>query len=111
MGTDRHVEIAFGQVIGATNDRDAGVVDENVVRTERRCDVIDQFSDGGSLRYVGRGGNRTAAHVLDLRDNRLGLIGAFPIVDRDGSTGFGQRDRNRSPNAARGTRHQRNVAG
>ena len=33
---DRRVEIAFGQVIDATDDRDARIVDENVNRTERR---------------------------------------------------------------------------
>jgi hypothetical protein len=42
--------------------------------------------------------------------NRIGFTGAFPIVDGDGGAGFGERHGNRSPDAARRARHQRNAA-
>ena len=73
--------------------------------------MIDHFGDGRSLRYVGGDRDRAAAHVLDLLYDCLGIIGAFPIVDRNRSTGFGERDGNSSPDATGRARHQGNVAG
>jgi hypothetical protein len=108
---DRQIEIAFGEVVDATDDGDAGIVDEDVNRAERRSDVSNHFCDAGGLRHVGGDGDRAATYILDLPDNCLGIIGTFPIVDRDGDAGFGERDGNRRSDAAGCTGHQGNVAG
>ena len=73
--------------------------------------MINHPCDGGGLRYVGGNGDRAATHASDLPNNRLGIIGAFPIIDCDGGTGFGERDGNRSSDATGRTRHQGNMAG
>jgi hypothetical protein len=63
------------------------------------------------LRYVGGNGDCAATHALDLPNNHLGIIGAFPIIDCDGGAGFGERHGNRRSDAAGCTGHQGNVAG
>jgi hypothetical protein len=71
--------------------------------------VIDHFCDGCGLRYVGGDRDGAAADVLDFRDHRIGFSSAFPVVDRDGNAGLGERNGNCGPDAARRTRHQRNA--
>ena len=107
---DGLVKIAFGQVIDAANDRHACIVDENVAWTQRRGDVINHLCHGGRLRHVGGDSNRAATHAFDLCHHRIGCTGFFPIVDRDGGTGFSERDGDGSSDATRCARHQRNVA-
>src|SRR5882724_10690292 len=65
------IEVAFGEVIDASNDRQPGVVDENVDGTQRRACEIDHLRDGDGLRYVGGDPGRTATEFPDLRDNRF----------------------------------------
>ena len=107
---DSLVELALGEVIDAAHDRDAGVVDENVDRAERRGDLVDHPCDGRGLRYVGRGGDRPAALALDAGDDRVGFGGAFAVVHRDGCAGFGEGGCDRSADAARGACDERNAA-
>jgi hypothetical protein len=107
---DGPIELAFGEVIDAAHDGYAGIVDQNVDRTECRSDAIDHRCDGGGLRHVGRDRDRATACLLDVSHNRVGLIGVLAIVDRDGSTGFGERGGNRGADATRCTRHQCGVA-
>jgi hypothetical protein len=83
---------------------------ENVDRAQRRGYMIDHLRDGCGLRYVGGDRDRAAADVLDFRDHRIGFSSAFPVVDRDRGTGFGECCGNRRSNAARRTRHQCDAA-
>ena len=62
--------------------------------------MIDHRGNGGGLRYIGRNGHRAAAHGLDFRNDGVGIAGPFAIIDRDRSTGIGERQRNRRADAA-----------
>ena len=73
--------------------------------------MINHLGDAGGLRYVGGDGDRAAAYALDFSNNRLGIDGAFAVVDRDGGAGFGKRDGNCGADAAGCARDQGNVAG
>ena len=103
------IEIGLGKFVEAAHDRDAGVVDEDIDRTEVTCDLFDHFCDGGGLRHIGGNGNRAAAIGLDFGDDGFRVIRALAIIDRDGGPEFGERHCNRGADAARAARHQRDM--
>ena len=106
---DGAVEIVFGQIVDAADDRHARIVDENVDRAERGANLVDHRSYGCRLGDIGRDRDGAAAASLDPGDDRLGIIGALAVIDRDRSPQFRERQRNRRANAAGRARHQRDM--
>jgi hypothetical protein len=72
-------------------------------------DLLDHLCDGGGLRHIGFDSDGAASTGFDFGDDGFRVIRALAIIDRDRGAGFGQRHGNRSANAARATRHQRNT--
>ena len=63
------VEIRFGQVVHAADQRDAGVVHQHIERAELLGDVLHHAGDGGAVGYVGADGDGAAAGGADrVRD-------------------------------------------
>ena len=84
---------------------DAGIVDENVDRTDLGLDARDARAHLRSVRYIESRAMRRAAVGDDLRRDGRDLVGA-PAVDDDLSARLRQAQRERAPDAARRSRHQ-----
>ncbi len=83
LTSDGAVEIVFGEIIDAAHDGDAGIVDENVDRTERGRDLFDHRRHGRRLRDVGRDRDGATAVRLDAGDDGFGIGCALAIIDGD----------------------------
>ena len=109
VNRDRLIELALGQVIDAAHDRHPGVVDQNVDRTQRRCDLVNHRRDSFALGYVGRDCYCATTHCFDLCDNGVGFVNSFPIIDRHSGASFGKSHGDCSTNPTRSSRYQRGA--
>jgi hypothetical protein len=106
---DGPVEIALGEIVDAAHDRKPRIVDEDVDRPEPRGDAVEHARHCIRLRYVGCNRDGPMAGLAEVGDQRVGGIGALAIIDGDRGAGLRERHGNRSPDAARGAGHQRNL--
>ncbi len=100
---DRFVEVGFGQVIDAADQRDPGVVDQNVDRPELCLHRLDHAGHGLTIGYVGRQCHHGTANCRHPGGDGVSLGCAGPIVYGDAGAGLRQRQRNGSADAAGGT--------
>jgi hypothetical protein len=76
---------AFGELVEpAADDRNPGIVDENVDRTQIAPDLFHHCCDGGGLRDIGGDSDRATRRSFDPCDDGVRIICALAIIDRDG---------------------------
>jgi hypothetical protein len=70
--------------------KDAGVVDEDVDRSEYLNTLREESLDVALFRDIGVDGDRLATGSGDRRDHTVGTLAAGTIVDHDGRTCGGE---------------------
>jgi hypothetical protein len=91
---DGLVEVGLGEVIEASDQGDAGIVDQDVDGAELVVGLLDHGGDGLAVGDVGGDGDGIAALGFDGIGDRGGLVGSVAVVDGDVGAGIceGQRD-------------------
>ena len=108
---NRRVEIGFGEIVDASDQRDAGIVDKDIDRTEFAFYRSTIAVTAALLETSAARGDGAAADGGNLGGDALGLGGAVAIVDGDVGPGFGQSRRDGGANAAGGAGDEGNPAG
>jgi len=80
----------LGEIVDATGDRNACIVDKNVDRTKLAFHPRDQVGDLGGGRDVGGRGDRSSAATAQHFDQSIGLIFRLTIVDGHGGARAGK---------------------